>query len=221
REGIGLRAMAQRDPVIEYQREGFDMFNGMLDGLKEETISFLFKLQVEVAPPPEQQASAAPDAPPDAQLAAAQQSATEQPSTQRPSIQESSALQQLNATPALAEPTSKQKSKVKSPARPSARDDNASAAESGDAVTPSASKANNGKADEQKNAVPPALRGGGLGAPAQQKLTYSGPSEGGGVEKRGDGAKPGTNGGKRAGTRQERRAAERARQKAERKRRGN
>ncbi|MBO0839958.1 MAG: preprotein translocase subunit SecA, partial [Sciscionella sp.] len=115
REGIGLRAMAQRDPVIEYQREGFDMFNGMLDGLKEETISFLFKLQVEVAPPPEQQASAAPDAPPDAQLAAAQQSVTEQPSTQRPSIQESSALQQLNATPALAESTSKQKSKVKSP----------------------------------------------------------------------------------------------------------
>ena len=32
REGIGLRAMAQRDPVVEYQREGYDMFVGMLDG---------------------------------------------------------------------------------------------------------------------------------------------------------------------------------------------
>ena len=32
KEGIGLRAMAQRDPLVEYQREGFDMFKGMLDG---------------------------------------------------------------------------------------------------------------------------------------------------------------------------------------------
>ena len=32
KEGIGLRAMAQRDPLIEYQREGFDMFAAMLDG---------------------------------------------------------------------------------------------------------------------------------------------------------------------------------------------
>ena len=32
KEGIGLRAMAQRDPLVEYQREGYDMFIGMLDG---------------------------------------------------------------------------------------------------------------------------------------------------------------------------------------------
>ena len=30
-EGIGLRAMAQRDPLVEYQREGFDMFEAMMD----------------------------------------------------------------------------------------------------------------------------------------------------------------------------------------------
>ena len=36
KEGIGLRAMAQRDPLVEYQREGYDMFIGMLEGLKEE-----------------------------------------------------------------------------------------------------------------------------------------------------------------------------------------
>ena len=34
KEGIGLRAMAQRDPLVEYQREGYDMFTGMLDALR-------------------------------------------------------------------------------------------------------------------------------------------------------------------------------------------
>ncbi|MGH3270396.1 MAG: preprotein translocase subunit SecA, partial [Trebonia sp.] len=48
REGIGLRAMAQRDPLVEYQREGFDMFNAMMDGIKEESVGNLFNLQVEV-----------------------------------------------------------------------------------------------------------------------------------------------------------------------------
>jgi preprotein translocase subunit SecA len=48
REGIGLRAMAQRDPLVEYQREGFDMFNAMMDGILEESVGNLFNLQVEV-----------------------------------------------------------------------------------------------------------------------------------------------------------------------------
>ncbi|MGH3978334.1 MAG: preprotein translocase subunit SecA, partial [Pseudonocardiaceae bacterium] len=51
KEGIGLRAMAQRDPLVEYQREGFDMFNAMRDALKEESVGFLFNLQVQVAEP--------------------------------------------------------------------------------------------------------------------------------------------------------------------------
>ncbi len=50
KEGIGLRAMAQRDPLVEYQREGYDMFTGMLDGLKEESVGFLFNVQVEAVP---------------------------------------------------------------------------------------------------------------------------------------------------------------------------
>ena len=50
-EGIGLRAMAQRDPLVEYQREGFDMFNGMLDAIKEESVGFLFNVEVEVQQP--------------------------------------------------------------------------------------------------------------------------------------------------------------------------
>ncbi len=51
-EGIGLRAMAQRDPVVEYSREGFAMFNAMMDSIKEESIGFLFSVEVEQAPPP-------------------------------------------------------------------------------------------------------------------------------------------------------------------------
>ena len=55
REGIHLRSMAQRDPVAEYQREGFDMFTGMLEGIKEEALGFLYNVQVqtqEIAPAP-------------------------------------------------------------------------------------------------------------------------------------------------------------------------
>jgi preprotein translocase subunit SecA len=48
REGIGLRAMAQRDPLVEYQREGYDMFNAMMDGIKEESTGYLFNLEVQV-----------------------------------------------------------------------------------------------------------------------------------------------------------------------------
>jgi preprotein translocase subunit SecA len=48
REGIGLQVMAQRDPLIEYQREGFDLFTTMMDGIKEESVGNLFNLQVEV-----------------------------------------------------------------------------------------------------------------------------------------------------------------------------
>ena len=50
KEGIGLRAMAQRDPLIEYQREGFDMFAAMLEGIKEETVGHLFNVRVQAVP---------------------------------------------------------------------------------------------------------------------------------------------------------------------------
>ena len=45
-EGIGLRAMGQRDPLVEYQREGFDMFSAMQDAIKEESFGFLFNVEV-------------------------------------------------------------------------------------------------------------------------------------------------------------------------------
>ena len=55
-EGVGLRAYAQRDPLVEYQREGYAMFATMMDGIKEETVGFLYNLEVQV----EEAAPAAP-----------------------------------------------------------------------------------------------------------------------------------------------------------------
>ena len=47
-EGIGLRAMAQRDPLVEYQREGYELFSAMMDGIKEELASLVFNVEVSV-----------------------------------------------------------------------------------------------------------------------------------------------------------------------------
>ena len=47
-EGIGLLAMAQRDPLVEYQREGYELFSAMMDGIKEELASLVFNVQVSV-----------------------------------------------------------------------------------------------------------------------------------------------------------------------------
>jgi preprotein translocase subunit SecA len=67
KEGIGLRAMAQRDPLIEYQREGFQLFQAMTDSIKEEAVGFLFNLEVKVAEPaaPAAEGAAAGAAPTD------------------------------------------------------------------------------------------------------------------------------------------------------------
>jgi preprotein translocase subunit SecA len=51
-EGIGLRAMAQRDPLVEYQREGYLLFQAMTEGIKEESIGYLFHVEVEVEEEP-------------------------------------------------------------------------------------------------------------------------------------------------------------------------
>jgi len=48
REGIYLRAMAQRDPLVEYQREGYDLFAAMMDAIKEESVGYLFNVDVQV-----------------------------------------------------------------------------------------------------------------------------------------------------------------------------
>ncbi len=47
RDGIGLRAYAQVSPLIEYQREGYEMFSQMLEEIQEEAVQVLFRLQVD------------------------------------------------------------------------------------------------------------------------------------------------------------------------------
>jgi len=47
REGVSLRGYGQRDPLIEYQREGYDMFTAMMDGIKEDTVAGLFSFQLQ------------------------------------------------------------------------------------------------------------------------------------------------------------------------------
>jgi preprotein translocase subunit SecA len=49
KDGIGLRAMAQRDPLVEYQREGFALYQQMMGSIREESVGFLFNLEVEVS----------------------------------------------------------------------------------------------------------------------------------------------------------------------------
>lgn len=50
-EGIGLRAMGQRDPLVEYQREGYDLFVAMLDSMKEQVVGLVFNAQVNLNDP--------------------------------------------------------------------------------------------------------------------------------------------------------------------------
>jgi len=61
-EGIGLRAIGQRDPLVEYQREGFDMYQAMQDSIKREAVAYVFNAPVEAAEQAEehQQAAAQP-----------------------------------------------------------------------------------------------------------------------------------------------------------------
>jgi preprotein translocase subunit SecA len=50
-EGIGLRAMAQRDPLVEYQREGYELFSAMMESIKEEAVGYLYNVEVQVNQP--------------------------------------------------------------------------------------------------------------------------------------------------------------------------
>jgi preprotein translocase subunit SecA len=46
KEGINLRGYAQRDPLVEYKRESFDMFEAMMAKFQEDTVRFLFRMQI-------------------------------------------------------------------------------------------------------------------------------------------------------------------------------
>jgi preprotein translocase subunit SecA len=59
REGIGLRGYAQHDPLVEYKRESFDMFEAMMQRFQEDTVRYLYLMQILERPE-----GAAPGAPP-------------------------------------------------------------------------------------------------------------------------------------------------------------
>jgi preprotein translocase subunit SecA len=54
RQGIGLRAYGQKDPLNEYKREAFNLFNDLLTGLREQVVNVLANLQLRMEPPPEE-----------------------------------------------------------------------------------------------------------------------------------------------------------------------
>jgi preprotein translocase subunit SecA len=58
-EGIGLRAIGQRDPLVEYQREGFDLFQAMQESIKREAVAYVFNASVQVAEEAEERRQAA------------------------------------------------------------------------------------------------------------------------------------------------------------------
>jgi preprotein translocase subunit SecA len=51
KEGIGLRGYAQHDPLVEYKRESFDMFEEMMQRFQEETVRYLYLMQIMERPP--------------------------------------------------------------------------------------------------------------------------------------------------------------------------
>ncbi|OQO92375.1 preprotein translocase subunit SecA [Saccharomonospora piscinae] len=169
KEGIGLRAMAQRNPLVEYQREGFDMFNAMLDSLKEEAVGLVFNLQVQQAE--QQQAEEA---------AKTQQARTPQ------------------AAAAPAAPAANGNGRAPRAAAPAA-------------AAPRHARPVPPQPPATGEAVPTALQGKGLDGQTPKGLTFSGPSEGGGVQSRGDGSGADTakRGAGSGNSRRERRAAAR------------
>ncbi|MFL6144458.1 MAG: preprotein translocase subunit SecA [Labedaea sp.] len=107
KEGIHLRQTAQRDPLIEYQREGFDMFGTMLEGLKEESVGILFNIQVQTAEPEAPQSAANGDRMARAARAAQQAQAAEQAAAAAKAAEESKIPPALRAK-GLGEPVKQQ-----------------------------------------------------------------------------------------------------------------
>jgi preprotein translocase subunit SecA len=113
KEGIHLRQTAQRDPLIEYQREGYDMFMAMLDGLKEESVGFLFNAQVETEQPAQQ---AQPDAATAERLARAARAAEQAAIAQKAAEAEQSKIPPALRGRTLGAPTQQQQFTYSGPA---------------------------------------------------------------------------------------------------------
>src|SRR6202008_399317 len=117
REGVSLRGYGQRDPLIEYQREGYDMFTAMMDGIKEDTVGSLFNLQVQVQQNPIMAEDGADGAVPAGPMISLTQSA--QPVAGEPlAAQPLAAQPPVAASPATTQPRQAPKPAARQAARP-------------------------------------------------------------------------------------------------------
>ena len=169
KEGIGLRAMAQRDPLVEYQREGFDMFAAMLDSLKEESVGFLYNLQVQIVQqdaPAEECTNGTVDGTVDsgAGAPAPNGQASAAPVPARKNGGSLPPPKPVGGKQAGARTATATRTRVR-PVEP----------------LPTQEAPANGGASETTGA-PTALRAKGLAQPAAAQMSYSGPSDDGGVE---------------------------------------
>lgn len=63
KKGIGLRAFGQKNPVVEYRYEGTDMFNAMIESIREDTVRMLLTVRIQKNVVPQREQVAKPDAP--------------------------------------------------------------------------------------------------------------------------------------------------------------
>jgi preprotein translocase subunit SecA len=165
-EGIGLRAMAQRDPLVEYQREGFQLWNAMNEAVKEESVGLVFHVDVTVDEPPQQ------------------------PATEPVHV---SALLGAVASAAEAAPGQTEAAPTEAASGGPAASDGPSAPESDEVLSPAShDEGSTGRGDAFGARVE--VSGVGLGRPRHAALRYSAPAEDGGIEER-DAAAPSRNGG--------------------------
>ncbi|HEV7172721.1 preprotein translocase subunit SecA [Pedococcus sp.] len=171
-EGIGLRAMAQRDPLVEYQREGFQLFEAMNESIKEESVGYLFNVQVDVDQPVAQAPTVQPMSVSD-MLAGSGVSSADQATAEEQVVTSP-------AAPSLAEAVA---------ARQQSAEDHAAHDHSGHdhAAHEHASHDETATSVGQQGAeASPTFRAKGLEQPARapQQLQYSAPGETGEVEQR-------------------------------------
>ncbi|MBA3523148.1 MAG: preprotein translocase subunit SecA [Geodermatophilaceae bacterium] len=168
REGIHLRAMAQRDPAVEYGREGFSMFAAMLDGIKEESVGYLFNVEVNVDGQPAQAASATDTA----------DDALPAPATEAP-------LAEAPPAPVEAEPVPEPVTTVKTTASRERTKAMAAKASTGTGSHAAKAPASPPSADKPLGAGAPRVTAKGLDRPAAPKaLQYSAPTLDGGESPR-------------------------------------
>ncbi|MDQ3735568.1 MAG: preprotein translocase subunit SecA [Actinomycetota bacterium] len=164
REGIHLRAMANRDPVIEYQREGYDMFKTMMDGIQEEAVGYLFNVEVKTAAEVEAERKAA------AEVAAAKQQTS---SGAQAEAAKSDGARGNGAAPTRAAPRVPKNANRAQRRKAGLRASAAPAAATASSAAPSA---------ESAQSKIPALSVKGLAEPKSVPLIYSAPTlDGGGA----------------------------------------